>query len=416
MNQDRRSFLATVLSGLSLPDLVAKSHAMIGPSGPDDEAYWKTLRKQFPLKENMIYLNNGALGPSPQPVIDAANKSMFEADEEVKYAGWEKTAKKIAAFVGADENEIALTRNVTEGVNIACWGLPLSKGDEVILTTHEHSGGALPWLNRQKLHGIVVRTFSPAPTADETLNRISSLINKRTKVIAIPHILCTQGQVMPVREVSKLGKEKGIFVIIDGAHGPGMMPLDLHEMGCDVYATCCHKWLLGPKGTGFLYVRKDFQDTLQTYFVGGGSDNSKWNMSEPKPQLYQYADNAHRYYGGTYNNGLYAGVGAAIDFMNGIGTATVASRTSYLTKYLQDQLLQMGNIDMLTPVEERSRCAMIGFRVRGVSSLGVYQKMLDKNIRIRSMVENSLDCLRVSTHIYNSPAEIDRFLDELKKV
>src|SRR5215212_5565436 len=195
-----------------------------------EDELWKLVRASFPLNEKPVYLNNGTMGPSPYSVIETQYKSTLEVDSTGTYGGWEEAVPAIARFVNAADNEICLTRNVTEGINIACWGLNLKKGDEVIITNHEHVGNALPWLNRARLHGIVLKPVSLAPTAAETLNHISSAITKKTKVIAVPHIPCTQGQVLPVKEICTLAKEKGIYSFIDGAHGPGMLKVDLQDM------------------------------------------------------------------------------------------------------------------------------------------------------------------------------------------
>ncbi len=423
MKFNRRNFLrsAALLAASSVTEMEAfAAKQELDTSGDliaeDDEKYWSNVRQLFPLTKDYAYLNNGTMGPSPYPVIDAVHKGMMLEDQEGRYGGWEETTKRLAAFVGANDDEIALTHNVTDGINIACWGLPLKKGDEVILTTHEHVGNAFPWLNRQKLDGIVIKTFTPASTADETLNRINALINKNTRVIAAPHVPCTQGQILPVKEICKLAKDKGLFSFVDGAHGPGMLMLDLHDIGCDVYASCTHKWMLGPKGTGFLYVRKDFQNTLQTYFVGGGSDNAKWNMATTPIIMGEYAESAHRYYGGTQSSGLYKGVVAAIDFMESIGMQNVHNRIKSLGKYTQDKMLELnGKVELLTPTEERSRCAVNGFRVKGVEYTRFYETCGLNKVRIRSVAENGLNSLRVSTHIYNSKSEIDALIDLIKK-
>lgn len=420
MTNSRRNFIkqtsAALFAGVSISDLAIRQPLPSHSSIADEEQYWKLVREQFPLDKNFTYLNNGTMGPSPYPVIEAVKKSMLDTDQFMSYAGWEHASQKIASFVGADENEIALTHNVTEGINIYAWGLPLKKGDEVILTTHEHVGNALPWLNRQKLHGIVLKTFSPANTAAETLNRIDALITKKTRVIAVPHIPCTQGQVFPIKNICSLGKSKGLFVVVDGAHGPGMMPLNLHDMGCDAYTSCGHKWMLGPKGTGFLYVRKEFQQTLQTYFVGGGSDKAQWNMAANPIVMGDYADSAHRYYGGTQNLGLYKGLEASIDFINQIGMDTIYKRISYLGKYTQDALLSVGDkMEMLTPTEDISRCAVNGFRIKGVQFEQFNKTASEQKIRIRIVPENGLNSLRISTHIYNNTAEIDQLIELVKK-
>jgi cysteine desulfurase/selenocysteine lyase len=423
MQFDRRNFIrsASLLTALSLSEIGRlAARQQMSTFGADrsetDEVYWRNLRPLFPLDLGFTYLNNGTVGPSPYEVIDAVKDGMMEVDKHCSYAGWEAASARIARFVGANDDEIALTHNVTDGINIACWGLPLKKGDEVILTDHEHVGNAFPWLNRRKLHGIVIKTFSPAPTADETIHKITKLITPKTKVIAIPHLPCTQGQVMPIKEICKLARTKGIYSIIDGAHGPGMLNLDLHDIGCDTYASCCHKWMLGPKGTGFIYVRKDFQKALQAYFVGAGSDNAKWNMAAPIT-MGEYADNAHRYYGGTQSVGLYKGVIAAIDFMESIGMNNIHNRIKYLGKYTQDSLLDFGNkIELLTPTEEQSRCAVNGFRIKNVDFEKFYTSCSENHIRIRIVHENNLNSLRVSTHIYNNKEDVDKLMAMIKHV
>jgi L-cysteine/cystine lyase len=276
-------------------------------------------------------------------------------------------------------------------------------------------GNAMPWLNRQKLHGIVVKTYTPAMTAAETLNKINSLITKRTRAIATPHIPCTQGQILPIKEICTLAREKGIFSIIDGAHGPGMIPLDMHDMGCDTYATCSHKWMLGPKGTGFLFIRKDFQETLKPYTIGAGGDDGKWDLLATPSKTSDYAPNAHRYYGGTQSNGLYSGVAAAIDFIEWIGANNIYRRIKHLGKYTQDSLVALGDkIELLTPTEEISRGGVNGFRIKGVDFQKFFNSCMEQKIRIRAVPENGLNSLRVSTHIYNSRNDVDKFISVVK--
>ena len=425
MQANRRKFLqqssAALLGTVVLPsfssDIQAAPLAKVeGTIAPSDETYWSMVRQQFPLNKDLAYLNNGTMGPSPYPVIEAVKKGMMEGDVNGSYGGWEATQAKLAKFVGADENEIALTHNVIDGINIVCWGLPLKKGDEVIMTTHEHVGNAFPWLNRQMVHGIVIKVFTPASTAEETLERVKALYTNKTRAVAVPHIPCTQGQVLPAKEICTWAKENGLFAFIDGAHGPGMLLVDLHDMGCDAYASCSHKWMLGPKGTGFLYVKKSFQQTLQTYFVGGGSDNGKWNMASTPIATGAYADSAHRYYGGTQASGLYKGVDAAIDFIETIGMGNIHERIMYLSSYAQAELIKFGDkVELITPTEVRSRAGVNGFRIKGVNFNDFYKTCADNKVRIRVVQENSLNSLRMSTHIYNTKEEIDRLMALIQK-
>lgn len=414
---NRRHFIqlasAAITAALISPGQLLAEEALntLPLKAGDDEAYWQLLRKHFPLKKELVYLNNGTMGPSPYYVIEQTTRGMMEADAEGNYGGWESTCKKLATFVGAHEEEIALTRNVTEGINIVCNGLTLKPGDEVIVTTHEHGGNAFPWLNLAQRKGIVLKPFIPAPTAAENVQRVAALIGKKTRVIAIPHILCTQGQVLPAKEISSLGRERGVFVFIDGAHGPGMMPVNLHEMGCDAYASCCHKWMLGPKGTGFLYIRKEAMEQVHPVFVGAGSDNAHWNMATTPPVMGGFAAGAHRYYAGTFNMGLYKGVQAAIEFVDSIGIERIHQRVTALADYTRNNLRAMSHVQVITPDEPESRGAVTGFRIIGTDAMGFYEEAAKAGVRIRMVHENGLNSLRASTHIYNNTQEVDRLLE-----
>jgi selenocysteine lyase/cysteine desulfurase len=416
----RRSFIknsAMATAGtLLIPDILSAETYPQMPSDDLDEAvYWKAIRNQYPLSTNRAYLNNGTMGPMPYPVLNAAQNTLADLARTGEYSGWEGARKSIADLVHADEAEISLTHNTTEGINIIAWGLPLKKEDEVIMTSHEHVGNALPWLNRMRLHGIVIRTFQPALTAAENLNRINGLITKKTRAIAVPHILCTTGTLMPVKEISKLGKDKNLFVMIDGAHGAGSMPLDVKDIGCDFYAGCSHKWLCAPSGTGFLYVRKELLDTVQAYWVGGYSDKG-FDITANPPTFKGYIDTAHRYDFATQNAAIYKGVEAAVIFMNEIGLERVQSRIRGLAKYLQNKLLAMPDkVEMLTPTEEASRAMMIGFRLKTMDYQKFGELATKEGFRIRLVPESGLNSVRISTHIYNQEAELDRLVELVSK-
>ena len=382
----------------------------------DDEHFWKAVRDQFPLNHDRIYFNNGTIGPSPYAVLESVKRAMEDLDARGEYDGWETARPKLAAFVNVDVSEISLTHNVTEGINIVAGGLPLKRGDEVIMTTHEHVGNALPWLNRSRLDGIVIKAFKPAPTADENLTRVNDLINPRTRVIAIPHVTCTTGQVFPVREIAKLGHAKGLWVFFDGAHGPGMTNLDLKDIDCDFYATCGHKWMCGPRGTGFLYVRKEMLDVVQARWVGGYSDTG-WDLTVDPPEFKGYVPTAHRYDFGTQSAPIYIGLAAAVDFLYHIGMQNIVSRNSALASRLQEELLKLGDrVEMLTPTEARSRAAIIGFRLKNIPYDKFGEHAAKKGFRIRLVPESHLNSIRISTHLYNNFDEVMKFVEAVKEV
>ena len=376
-----------------------------------DEHFWDLVRSQFPLRDKPLYLNNGTMGPSPYVVIDATVRELQEIDRTGRYGGWEDLRPKIARFVNAEEKEIALTHNVTEGINIVACGLPLRRGDEVVMTDHEHAGNALPWLARARRDGISVVTFTPTSTAAETLNRLSSRLGPRTRVIAVPHITCTTGHVLPAREISRLGREKGIRVMIDAAHTPGMLPLDVREMGCDFLATCGHKWMLGPKGTGFLYIREEMLNLLEPYWTGGGAETG-WDV---RSGSLEFKKDAGRFDFASQNAAIAVGLGAAVDFLYQIGMENVARRGRWLANRLRAGLEGLnGKTEILTPAEEGSYGSILSFRRPSVPYDRLYTVLREEyGIITRMVPENGVDCNRISTHIYNSPSDVDRLIEAL---
>jgi len=348
-------------------------------------------------------------------VQTALINSIEDLDKRGEYGGWEEARPKLAHFLNVDKDEISLTHNTTEAINILVWGLPLKQGDEVILTTHEHVGNALPWINRAKLDGIVLKTFSPAPTAEENLDRINDLITPKTRVIAIPHITCTIGQVFPVKEIAALGHSKGLWVFFDGAQAPGMFPVDLKDIGCDFYAASCHKWMCAPRGTGVLYVKKEMLEVVQTRFVGGYTDIG-WDLTVDPHEFKGYVPTAHRYDYGTQSAPTFIGVAAAVDFLNGIGMEVIGRHGMLLATSLQEQLIQLGeNVEMLTPTEAQSRGSIIGFRLKNLPN-DKFGELASKNgFRIRLVPESHLNSVRISTHMYNNEEEVSRFIEVVKE-
>ncbi|PZX49212.1 aminotransferase class V-fold PLP-dependent enzyme [Algoriphagus chordae] len=417
----RRSFIQKLSAGIAVPALVSFNSPNQINTKPINQAligeeFWNDLRKKFPLKDSRVYLNNGTFGPSPQVVLDALQNSFIEANTSGEYGHIEPEREKLAEFVGIKTSEISLTHNTTEGINIMCWGLPLKAGDEVIITLHEHVGNALPWLNRAKLHGIVLKPFEPKATQAENFDLIKSLVTPRTKVIAIPHITCTTGLVFPIKEISAFARGKGIFTAIDGAHGAGTFDLDLHDLGCDLYASSYHKWMLGPNGTGFLYVREEVLEQVQAYQVGAYTDLG-WDMYQNPPEFKGYVPTAHRFDYGSQSLPMMKGAVASADFHKEIGKEKVENRVRELNQYLFEGLTEMNSrLDILSSTEAESRISMVTFKPKSMEYKEAAGLISKEGFRIRQVPESKLDAIRISTHIYNSKAEIDSFLEATKMV
>ena len=416
----RRTFLQKLGFGLALPGFFGFTEKSLQKYPFDsfmpEAVYWEQVRASFPLTKNRVYFNNGTFGPAPYPVLKKVEEINLDICTTGEYGSTDPERKSLATFLGIHPDELSFTHNTTEGINIMAWGLPLNSGDEVILTTHDHAGNALPWLNRAKLEGIILKTFEPKSTQSENLDLIQSLCGPKTKVIAIPHVTCSTGLVFPIQEISEFARKKGIYTAIDGAHGAGTFDLNLHELGCDFYAGCFHKWLLGPSGTGFLYVRKEKLNELQAKQIGAYSDTG-WNMLANPPEFKGYVDTAHRFDYGTQSKALYAGVLAAAEFHQEIGRQKVEQRIRELNQYLYEGIQELsGKYEILSPQENSSRISMLTFKSHALNGTQLNSKINKGGFRVRRVYEGGLDGIRVSTHIYNSMEEVNQLVDFLKTV
>ncbi len=386
-------------------------------SGSDRSGYtWKQIRNEFNIDSDLDYLNNATMGLSPVSVIDAVKAQIDLVNSTGNYSSAEPGLKlSMSSLLGVTQHELAFTHNVTEGINIAAWSLDLKSGDEVILTDQEHVGNAVPWLNRRRKDGIEIKMLTLPDTAEECLAKLKLLVTSKTKVIAVPHVTCTTGQVLPIKEICAFARQNGIKTFIDGAHGVGMLSLNLKDMGCDLYASCGHKWLLGPKGTGILYVRQEVIKELDSQFVGGHSDTG-WTISEDESDMLGLKDDGHRYYYGTQNSSLFSGMTEAVSFIQSIGQKKIESRILELNQFLYSKLVKIPEIKLLTPEERQSRCGILSFVLNSGDIKSLYGAMKKEKWKLRFVPESNLDCIRVSTHIYNSEEQLERLVHRLKNI
>ena len=409
------SFFGSEAHALSLSEFRSRLASPRYSGDANDESFWKFVRTQFLLTDERTYFNNGGLGPSPRVVIDAVFDAVRRL-ETICETGHgdelEATRQDAARFLGCDPDEIAFTRNTTEGMNIIARGLPLKRGDEVLMSTHEHPGGAIPWLGVAKDKGITVRLFEPGRTQKENLEIIERNLSKRTKVLSLSHMTCTTGTIFPCQEIADLCHAQHVTVVYDGAHPPGMMPVDLHTLGCDFYATSGHKWLLGPKGTGLVYVRKEMLDEWHPTFVGAHSDRT-YDLDRLLLK-YKKAASASEY--GTRNIPLVIGLGKAISFLETIGMDKVEAHDRALADHLFSELKKVPGLRLLTPEEPESRCGIITFKPISVPQQEVSHKLGLAGFRLRSVGEHHLDSVRVSMHVYSSFEEVDRLVREIRKI
>lgn len=415
---NRRTFLklsaiapaaATVTLGSSDSEAFADT---ILPFIGGEEAYWDSIRSQFPITKNILFFNNGTMGPSPISVTEAVNKQIAHVDATADYGyDHDKLNAAIARVIGATAEDVTTTHNVSEGISIIASGLRMERGDEVILTNQEHGGGAIPWLARAKRHGIVVKFVELDPSDDVTFQRFEKAITNRTKCIAVPHLTCTMGYLLPVKRLAELAHSKGAYFFVDGAHPPGMLQVNVKDIGCDAYASCGHKWLLGPKGTGFLYITKDFRDQVMPTWTGAEADKH-WDYTPGNGNL-DFLPTANRYRFATQSSSLYVGLQAAIEWQERIGFAKIESRVLDLTKQLRAGLMPLaaqGKFDIITPSHMMSGVTSI--KLKNHNKYRDFAVAMENKYKLRTRVvpENDLEANRFSVHVYTSPEDIEKFI------
>lgn len=388
-----------------------------GLRDPLDEKFWNFVKQQFPLVDDLIYMNTGGLGPSPFQVIETIKSQMlkWESISETGHGLVESVREKAAKFFNCGTDEITFTRNATEGMNIIARGIPLKKGDEVLMTTHEHPGGAIPWLGVAKDKGIRIKLFEPAISKEDNLKIIASNITSRTRVLMISHIPCTTGLVFPAKEIAELCHQKNIYVVLDGAQVLGMIPVDFNELGCDFYTSSGHKWLCGPKGTGILYIRRKMLDVWQPCYVGAYSDKV-YQLEELK---LEYGKEAKITEYATRNTPIIMGIGASLDFFDAIGMDKVATRGRALTAHLKEQLSKNAKIKLLTPLDPELSGSIVTFKIlddKKNHSDYITQIKERYNIRLRPIGEHSLNAIRASLHIYNTFEQVDQLIKAVKQL
>jgi selenocysteine lyase/cysteine desulfurase len=384
-----------------------------GDVDPRDRRFWASVRQQFPLTDRRTYLNTGGLGASPQVSIDAVQQKI-DALEEISEVGhkhdlWVEIKTSAGKLLGCEADELAYTRNTTEGSNIVCNGLPLQAGDEVITTTHEHVGNTLDWLARQKRDGIVVKPFTPSmESAEENVKRIEALLTPRTKVLSLSHVTCATGQILPMRQIGELAADRGLWYFVDGAQSAGMMPVDVKSWKCHAYATSGHKWLCGPKGTGLLYVSREAQEVIEPKFVGAYSGGGEWDMISTGQ--FHWTDSAQRYEYGTVSVPLFVGLGASMDFLLQIGIHNIWRHNHAMGAALKEGLNELG-ATVLSPQDADEHSSIITFKIDNMEYPQL-QGFLGKEhkLRTRGIYEGGLNGLRISLHLYNDFDDVDRVL------
>jgi selenocysteine lyase/cysteine desulfurase len=403
-------------------------------AAPDDERYWEFVAGQFLLRKGIAYMNTGTRGPSPRSVHMAQIDALSSVNAD--YFGFTKTGcnkefldmlrGKLAAFVGAKASELAFTSNTTEGMVFGTLGVEMQPGEEIIFTNHDHPSGGNPVLlraAREKLSVRIVdladRTFHPPKSPDNIVKMFEAAITPKTKLLSFCHVNYTDGCVMPVKEICAMARAKGVMTLIDGAQPPGMMKLNLHELGCDMYAGPCHKWILASMFTGFFYVREEILERVwPTMYCG--AVNGKTMYGKPPPDTMAEACKGaakFEYHGSTDFPPKFA-VNAALDFHNQITPEAIETRNRYLAQRLIKGLRTIDGVDVYTSDDPRLSCALVAFTVKGTPTKTLVDTLWDRHsIYIRNVTHEEIgwDVNRASLHIMVTAKQVDTLLGAIEE-
>lgn len=389
-------------------DIDALAAATQDPISPDG-AYWEGIRKHYLFDDSLIMMNNGTVGPMPKPVFNTLVNYM---EVQVKapcdcylYLPQlvDDVRVKLAQFIHADPDEVAITRNTTEGINFVVSGLDLKEGDEVLMSDLEHPGGINPLRLKAKRYGVVVKEFHlgvPPKGVDEIVESFKKAVTPRTKLLLASHTVFITGLINPMKELSEEARKRGILVLADSAHGAGMLNVDVHKLGVDFWCSSPYKWMGAPPSVGVFYVKKDVQDRVWPTIATSGWDTNK--NAQRYETLSQRAD------------ALSIAMGEAMEFQNHIGRPRIERRIQSLAAHLKDRLEPIPGLKLHTSRDTYLSAGLTAFSIQGVKPGELVDFLREKhNIVVRTIGSEEKGTLgvRVSTHIFVSHKDVDLLAD-----
>jgi selenocysteine lyase/cysteine desulfurase len=425
---NRREFL----QGAQALALVASANRAFAGKLPEqvanEEDFWREIRRAYVRDPKLINLNNGGVAPSPTMVLDTEIDAIRYSNLLPAVRMWtdlepkiEDTRKKIAAMWGAAPETIAITRNASESLQIAQFGLDLKRGDEVLLTSQDYPRMITTWQQRERREGIVLRQLDfpvPVRRPEDLVMLYEQAITPRTKVIHVSHACFMTGQIFPVKEICALARQRGITSIVDGAHAFAHVPFVFanaqpgeanasNAVDCDFYGTSLHKWLSAPIGTGALYVRRD-------------RIARHWALMAAPALM----DNDIRKFEeiGTHPAAMHNGIQMALAFYEQIGAERKFARLRYLKQRWADRLTRIQGATLLVGLAPELSGAFGTIQFDGVDPGKLASTLLEKfNIVVTPisgpMVNGKAQFagLRISPNVYTSVEEVDVFCDAVEK-
>ncbi len=425
MIQDRRAFLRKTGAALGVvsflkgdwPTRLAAAERDGGGRGDGggmggNESFWFQIQQAFDVDRSIINLNNGGCCPAPRLVMSAQERHLTFTNNAPVRTLWtimdpqvEHVRARLAKAFGCRPDEMAITRNASEALQIAINGIDMKPGDEYLTTTQDYPRMITTIKQRAEREGVVLKQIkipTPARSMPEIVSLFEKAITPKTRVILVSHSIFMTGQILPVKEVCALARSRGIWSIVDGAHAFAQFPYNGGEIGCDMYGVSLHKWCTAPIGTGFLYVRKDRIKDV-------------WPLTAAeKPR----SDEIRKFEEiGTHPDAGRLAIAEALTFWEGIGAERKADRLRYLRDYWAKRLMKLPNVIMHTSLDPAHSCAIGTIQLKGADSKKLVEHFWDNHkIIVVPITHDEFEGIRVSANVYTSLTELDMFCEAFETV
>lgn len=378
----------------------------------------KAIREMMPGIDDFAYFQTSGLSPKPAPVIEetvrylrlqAAGPALPEISKTMSDA-FENARARVAVAMGADPDEIVMTENTTVGINIVANGIDWRAGDNVVISNHEHPGNRIPWYNVAERYGVELRFLNMDLSDEEMAAHLERLVGPRTRVVAISHVSRRTGLRIRATAMADVAHRQGVPLLLDGAQAFGAIPVDVHALGCDFYTFSGHKYIMAPQGTGGLYVRRDRIPWIRPSWIGSHSQKSLDNTGGM-----ELRDEACRFEFGTRNLADHIGFGKAVELLTEIGFAEVFAHIKKYTDGLKQRLGDLPGLVVRTPMAYDRSSGIVTFRIPGTDTRELSRLLLEEQRILVCTLDGETDCVRVSTHIFNTDEEADRLVSALSE-
>lgn len=388
---------------------------------------WSEARAAMLLDPGVANLNTGSFGPLPRVVFERVTELRRRLAEEpmdllLRQAPplLRQARERLASYLGCDPRRLVFTPNVTAAINIVAASFRLAAPGEVLLTDHEYGAMHWCWERAAIRQGLTLRTF-PLPAMpsrpEEIVEAFCQAFTPRSRLVFFSHVLSPTGMVLPAGAICKEARRRGIISVVDGAHAPGLVPIQVESLSCDIYTGNCHKWVLAPTGSGFLCLPADSDQRLQPLQVSWGWHHDRTRLDEPDehgstPRIRSFE------FEGTRDPCAWLTIPTAIDFQDSLGVDRIRTRIAALAAGVRQRFSRLPQLQLATPPEPELHAAMTAYRLPKGSVATELRKQLWETYRIEVPIFERPDGLymRVSTHFYNTEEEVERLSTALEKI